>query len=481
MVYIFVIVFMKSTKKYKRILFLMIISQLLLTAFVVQWLRSQYNEEKERLQLDLVTLYMDAQDEMVDTLLFRSYVSPVLTQSDSLQSSITGFMYPEDKKRSISVRINRQVDSVHLSHDTLRIRRTDEDMLLRSVKLIISHSKDSMHADRQVIRNLNITPDTTAFKVHFNERLDGAGLNFNLVWKEDSLSGRQMKRTLLLAPHSPFSLPPVSVGDYDRYLIGKLWPQILFGVVLICLTALAFFLSYRSLRDHVTLSMLRNEFISNMTHELKTPVATIGLALESLGKFNMKNEPEVMEEYLGLALSETKRLEHLVSRVLDHSMLEENMRSVELVESDLNALISEVAAIMHPRLAGGGKIKIIGHEGGIRVKCDPLLLKGVIINLVDNSIKYCDKTPEILIRSMVEGNSARIEVQDNGPGIPAEYKQKIFEKFFRVPSGNVHNVKGYGLGLSYASLVMKLHKGCIEAGSCESGCTMILKLPLHHG
>lgn len=473
---------MKNTRKYSRILFLMIISQVLLTIFVVQWLRSQYNEEKERLQLDLITLYMDAQDEMVDTLLFRSYVSPVLTQtSDSLlpRGNLRGYMHLDGRRKSISVSMKGSIDSISPYRDTLRIRKADEEMLLRSVKLIISHSRDSMTPDEPVIRNLNISPDTTAFKVHFNERLEGAGLKFNLVWKEDSLPGKHLKRTLLLAPHNPFSLPAVSVSDYNGYLAGKLWPQLLFGIVLICLTALAFILSYRSLRDHVVLNELRNEFIGNMTHELKTPVSTIGLALESLGKFNMKNEPEIMDEYLRLALSETRRLEDLVTRVLDHSMLEENKRSVELVETDINTIISEVTAIMQPRLPEGGRINIAGHKGELPVKCDPLLLKGVIINLVDNSIKYCDKIPEITIVSSIEGDWVKIEVHDNGPGIPTEYQSRIFEKFFRIPSGNVHNVKGYGLGLSYASLVMKLHNGTIQAGSCDSGCTIILKIPVH--
>lgn len=473
---------MKTSKKYRRILFLIIISQLLLTAFVVQWLRSQYNEEKERLELDLTSLYIDAQDEMVDTLLFRSYINPVLSGSaDSAapEKHITGTVrMMEGSRREIKVMMDRSPESADL-RDTIRFRKTNEDMLLRSVRLIISHSRDSLPAGEPSVRNMRITPDTTAFKVHFNERLEGAGLNFDLTWEKDQFSEKQLKRTLFVAPHNPFSLPGVSISDYNGYLAGKLWPQILFGIVLICLTALAFILSYRSLRYHLSLNELRNEFISNMTHELKTPVATISLALESLGKFNMKNEPQVMDEYLGLALSETRRLEDLVSRVLDQSMLEENIRSTEMVEADVNALITEVVAIMQPRLANGGKINIVSPEE-LRAICDPLLLKGVILNLVDNSLKYNDKTPEVTIKSAVDGAWVKIEVHDNGPGIPAEYQARIFEKFFRVPSGNVHNIKGYGLGLSYASLVMKLHKGVIAVENCRSGCTIVLKIPVQN-
>jgi two-component system phosphate regulon sensor histidine kinase PhoR len=110
--------------------------------------------------------------------------------------------------------------------------------------------------------------------------------------------------------------------------------------------------------------------------------------------------------------------------------------------------------------------------------CDPLLFKGVIMNLIDNSIKYSGGSPAIRLYTERDKHNAKVTVTDEGPGIPAEYHEKIFEKFFRVPSGNVHNVKGYGLGLNFASKVMALHKGSIGIKNKDKGCSFILNLPL---
>lgn len=472
---------MKDTKKNRRILFLMITSQLLLTLFVLQWLRSQYNEEKSRLKDDLTSLYLDAQDEMVDTVLFRSYVSPVLRQKDDSLSrserNVTGIVRWEGGNRHLTVRLNHPSDSGDILPDTIRIRKANDDMLIRSVKMIISHSGDTL-SDKPVTRNFGIMPDTSAFKIHFHKRLESAGLNFNLIWKTDSSKNIHLTKTLYVAPFNPFSLPPVSVENYNRYLTGKIFPQVLFGILLVCLTALAFMLSYRSLLDHSILNNLRNEFVSNMTHELKTPVASICLALESLSKYNLKEDPRMMDEYMQLAQSETKRLEDLINRVLDHTVLEQDARKLSFNPTDLNNLIGDVASIMQVRIQDKGTILFNRAAGDLIVNCDPLVLKGVIMNLLDNSIKYCDKTPLINISAEEHDGFARITVDDNGPGIPNVYHDKIFEKFFRIPSGNVHNVKGYGLGLSFASLVMKQHNGSISVKNLENGCSFILNIPL---
>jgi signal transduction histidine kinase len=481
---------MKTQHKHRRILILMITSQVLLTLFVLQWLRSQYHGEKERLAGELTGLYIDTQDEIIDTLLFRSYVNPVLEShrndslpNDSLISTgpknVKGFISWAGNKKAITVRLNHGTDTavpVPLP-DTLKFRKINDEMLLRSVKLIVSHTRDSGDNGLRV-RDLEINPDTAVFKEHFYNRITGSGMKLNISWEEKPVSHSESRNILYVNPANPFSLPGVSITRYNGYLAGKILPQILFGLILIFITGFAFVISYRRLRDNVILNNLRNEFVSNMTHELKTPVATISIALESLGRYNMRNEPEVMDEYLRLASSETERLTELINRVLDHSMLEENNQLLKPVLTDVNSLVSDVTRNMQQRLEKCGTIEFNPSPEKINVLCDPLFLRGVIINLIDNSIKYCDKDPVIRILAGSESGSAIIEVADNGPGIPEEYHNRIFEKFFRMPTGNVHNVKGYGLGLSFAYLVMKLHKGSISIKNLDPGCSFKLKLPL---
>lgn len=475
---------MKSRNKQNRLLILMILSQALLVVFVLQWLRSQYRTEKNRLTGELIAFYYEAQDQVVDTLIFRSYVSPVLSRSETQKSQIKGVVSFEGDNNRVMVNVQHGIDSVHQHEDdsiqwmpdTVRIRRRTDDMLLRSVKMIISHSDSTQHG-QPMIKELGLKPDTAAFKTHFHKQLADAGMEFNLTMINDPADSN-MRKAIYLAPLNPFSLPPVAIGKYRNYLTAKLFPQLSFGILLICLTALAFMLAWRSLRDHTVLNNLRNEFISNMTHELKTPVASIRLALESLRKFNPGNDPATMEEYLKLAVSENQRLEALVNRVLDHSLLEGESQALNLAETEINSLIMGVVSTMQSRLNNNGRISFHHNEEKLITMCDPLLLKGVIMNLLDNSIKYSDSVPEINVSCMVEKGMINIEVADNGPGISPEYRDKIFEKFFRIPSGNIHNVKGYGLGLSYASLVMKLHKGSIGVVNLSKGCAFTIYLPI---
>ena len=113
----------------------------------------------------------------------------------------------------------------------------------------------------------------------------------------------------------------------------------------------------------------------------------------------------------------------------------------------------------------------------LKISGDRLYITGVLINLIDNAIKYSDQEPVIKVLSTRTANEIRVEINDNGPGIPEEYQKRIFDKFFRVPNENIHNVKGYGLGLSFASLVMNLHKGSIEVRNLNPGCSFLLKFP----
>jgi len=459
---------MEETKN-RRILILMITSQLLLTVFVISWLYTQYRTEKEVLVKELSGFWIDSRDQAIDTMVFMNYVNPVLLEK---KINVSG-------KDIITVRINQNAPSDSLGSDTLLKSGIADDFLIRSVRMIVSHAGDTSSTGTHAA-GFTVNPDTAMFKKHFSTRLSGAGMRLNIEWEAGVDSGAEgdKKRHIVINPSTQFPFPEAAVKGYTLYISGKILPQIIFGLLLVFITALAFTLSYRSIRQQAVLNNLRNEFISNITHELKTPVATLSIALESLRRYNMQSDPVVLDEYLRLASQETKRLEELINRVLDHSMLEEHSTMLNIRNTDLGQLISEASGIMKQRLVAGGTITVIPSPHIINVPCDPLYLKGVIINLIDNSIRYCDKEPQITVSCRSENNFAVIEVTDNGPGIPEEYQSRIFEKFFRLPSENIHNVKGYGLGLSFAALVMKIHKGSISVRNLEEGCSFILKLPL---
>jgi len=490
---------MKKKKKHIRILILMITSQVLLTLFVVQWLRTQYGNEKKMMTSEIDRLYLAAQDELIDTLLFNSYVVPVIDSagdgaikhiisvSDSLTvDSMTQLtkdvtrnnIFWKGTKGAITVRINSEGDSLPTLPDTIKIRKLNDEMLLRSVKLMVTHTSGPVKEGFNGSFALGFRIDSLKFIDSFVQKMHGEEMKFHISWyKAMPDSAPASKGVLLVNPMSPFSLPSLAITRYSGFLLNKILPQIFFGIVLIFITALAFFLSYRSIRDHLIMNSLRNEFISNITHELRTPVATIGVALESLGKYNPGNDPSLTEKYLALASVETKRLEELINRVLDNSLLEEARESLSFTDTDISELIREVAGIMKLKLERSGNIEVTAPAEPIRIKCDPLYLRGALINLVENSIKYCDKTPLIKISVQKESDRVKIEVSDNGPGIPSGYHKRIFGKFFRLPSENIHNVKGYGLGLSFVSQVMKLHKGGVNVRNLSQGCCFTLEIP----
>jgi signal transduction histidine kinase len=380
----------------------------------------------------------------------------------------------------ITVNIKQGKDTSAGASRQVNHKGLPDEMLIKSVKLIIAHTGDTLNVKNSDLMDFSSDLDTSKFKKNFYNRVSANGMKFRISWSSGKMGNRPIKhaKALIVEPLPGFSLPYATITGYSGYLFRRITTQIIFGSILVFITALAFTVAYRSIRNHMILNSLRNEFVSNITHELKTPVSTIMVALEALGNYNMKKEPKVMEEYLRLASEETKRLGELINRVLDHTLLEQKEHPLDLIEIDLNRLITDVVSIMSRKTGSKGSIEFNRVDYNITLEGDLLYIKGVLINLIDNSIKYCDKDPVITVSAEKKSKDIVVEIKDNGPGIPEEYQKKIFEKFFRLPSENVHNVKGYGLGLSFASLVMELHKGSIAVKNLNPGCSFILKFPV---
>jgi two-component system phosphate regulon sensor histidine kinase PhoR len=267
-------------------------------------------------------------------------------------------------------------------------------------------------------------------------------------------------------------------GNTFPYLLKRLSSPIIFSVFLIGLTVVSFVLLYRNMKKQQRLAELKNDFISNITHELKTPIATVGVAIEALKNFNAMQNPERTKEYLDISSNELNRLNLLVDKVLKLSMFEKKEIQLNLEPLDLKALTDEVLASLRLQLEKKNASVVVSHAGNTSLQGDRLHLLSVVFNLVDNALKYSPEKPEIKIGIEEKENNLEFRISDNGVGIPDEYKTKVFEKFFRVPAGNIHNIKGYGLGLSYAASVVQKHGGTIEAANNDGGGTkFIITLP----
>lgn len=270
------------------------------------------------------------------------------------------------------------------------------------------------------------------------------------------------------------------ISAYGGHLLRKVLPQGLFALLLFSCVALAFGLMYKSLRQQQRLTELKNDFVRNMTHELKTPISTVSVAIEALQNFDALSDPARTREYLDISRLELNRLSLLVDKVLRMSLFEQGEPELKPEPLDLRLLVEEVLAAMKiqfEKYRAEVSFSASGEKFGLRG--DRLHLTSVVYNLLDNALKYSHSTPSIeVVLAQSEGNLA-IRVSDRGRGIPSEYRERVFEKFFRVPTGDVHDVKGHGLGLSYVAGVVRLHGGDIRAEGREGGGTSFeVKLPM---
>ena len=270
----------------------------------------------------------------------------------------------------------------------------------------------------------------------------------------------------------------LALGNSFGYLIKKLISPILFSLFLVGVTVFSFGLLYRNLQRQRKLTEIKNEFISNITHELKTPIATVGVAIEALRNFNAINDPQRTKEYLDISQNELQRLSLLVDKVLKLSMFEKKEIELKYELLDLKGVVDEVVSSMRLQIEKHHAIVSTTVEGDTHLQGDRLHLLSVVFNLLDNALKYGNGNIAIKFDLKEKANEVELSVADNGIGISPEYKDKVFEKFFRVPLGNTHNTKGYGLGLSYVSHVVQRHKGKIEVESQPGlGSKFIITLP----
>lgn len=263
--------------------------------------------------------------------------------------------------------------------------------------------------------------------------------------------------------------------DLDGYLRAKLKTNILFSVFLLIVTVLTFWVIYRNLRKQERLNTLKNDLISNITHELKTPLATLSVALEALQQFGAQANPQTTKEYLEISQNEVSRLSLMVDNILKASLLEKQGVTLYPTNLDMEVLGRGLVRAWQPRFAQlGGNLVLDVRGGDFEVEADEVQVTSIMNNLFDNALKYADGPPSVTVTLEADLNVISVKVADKGIGIPKEYQAQVFEKFFRVPTGDHHNVKGYGLGLNYVRHIMDLHQGLVTLESGSEGTTFIL-------
>jgi signal transduction histidine kinase len=414
---------------------LMIFSQAVLLLFAALWLAGQYSDQRQELKENLVKLFTDVQQKVADSLLLTHIIDPV-----------------QAGRPGIAGRALKGGRGIALSPQGLH--------------RVLAGASAISFLEEQKLFGL----DTIVFNELFVSQMKQNGWNFNAEWINSSDSNNKGNKAIFIQSSFFTDRNGVVVKNYSWYLYMKLLPQFIFVIILLSLTSAAFWITYKNLRSQIRLTNLKDDFISNMSHELKTPIATVKIALEALNNFNVIEDPKLSREYLCMATSEMDRLELLATRVLNTSLLESGRIYLQRETYDLKKLVEEVLKTMQLRVQQQAA-KILFESSGdqFQIPVDRLHMQGVLVNLVDNSLKYGVAPVRILIRLTQDNGAVQLSLTDNGPGIPEEYREKVFEKFFRVPTGNRHNTKGYGLGLSYAAQVMRQHNGSINVDNIAGG------------
>ena len=214
------------------------------------------------------------------------------------------------------------------------------------------------------------------------------------------------------------------------------------------------------------ISEVKSDFINNMTHEFKTPIATINLASDTMGSPKIIGDKEKMRYYLDIIKQENKRMNNQVEKVLQMALIENQDFQLDFQKTDLHPIIENTVHVAElTAKEKQGKIITVLRANCSEVPVDEIHFANILNNLLDNALKYTEKPPEILVETYSHDNKVFIRISDNGVGMNKDVQKHIFDKFYRKPSGNIHNIKGFGLGLSYVKAIVDAHGGEISVSS----------------
>ncbi|WP_114752378.1 sensor histidine kinase [Pleomorphovibrio marinus] len=271
----------------------------------------------------------------------------------------------------------------------------------------------------------------------------------------------------------------INFPNQKSHLLQQIWLPLLSSLVFLGIIVCCFIYAVQVIIKQKKLSEIKNDFINNMTHEFKTPISTVSLAIEALQEPELAHEERIRTKYLGIIKDENKRLGSQVEQVLQAAALDKKDFKLKVEEINLESLILSVkeqfSLIVEKR---GGEIQVDFKANAPYMEGDKFHLANILSNLLDNANKYSKQAPRI--RILVEENVDHliISIKDSGIGMSKDAQKKIFDKFYRVPTGNVHDVKGFGLGLSYVKTMVEAHKGTVYVDSdFGKGSTFTINLP----
>ena len=265
----------------------------------------------------------------------------------------------------------------------------------------------------------------------------------------------------------------------ETYLFTQTWLMLFIAALLIIFIIIAFVYTIRTIIKQKKLSEMKNDFINNMTHEFKTPISTISLACQALTDDDITKSENLYKNYLYVINDENKRLGVMAEKILQTAVLEKGHVKLKIEPMDIHFVINEVIKNISLQVeTKGGSISTEFNAFSSIINADKVHVTNLIYNLLDNANKYTPEKPKIIIATESNYSGIYVSVQDNGIGISHANLKKVFDKLYRVPTGNIHNVKGFGLGLSYVKAIVEMHNGTVDVTSeVKKGSKFTIYLP----
>lgn len=436
-------------KIFPIITILIFLSLLGLIFFQVLWLKGALESQEQKFNEHLVLATYQVSQDLVQE---KGNLMPMLKGNQSI--------FPSER---LQLEFFAPTVAQKFTRDEIKliIRKAFDKQNLQKVPFEFSISPSSLIGEELVSENFyKLQPDT------INNIKQAIFLESPTGTNSEGISPQEI--LTILIPH----VKSFIWGSMTWLIVGA----VLFTIIIMC----AFFLTVRALLKQKKLSEIKSDFINNMTHEFKTPLATISLAVDALKNEKVLASKDKLGYFTGIIKEENKRMNKQVETILQAALLDKQevqlnlkkMHAHELIHSALNNIQLQVEE-------KGGKLNVNLDAPKDLVMADEVHFTNLINNLLDNAVKYSKENLQISLSTQSTSKELRIKIEDNGIGMNKETLSRIFEKFYRAHTGNLHNVKGFGLGLSYVKTMVDAHGGTIKAESVVGrGSTFNLSFPL---
>ncbi|MBK9357154.1 MAG: HAMP domain-containing histidine kinase [Bacteroidales bacterium] len=318
---------------------------------------------------------------------------------------------------------------------------------------------------------LHKTLNDKGIKTGYEFGVFSEGRNIMVIEKNPGFNKELMEKGMFfqLFPGNNYSAPDyllIWFPEQTRYLLVQMSGMLIISGSLMLIIIIAFVVVMIAIIRQKKLTEMKNDFINNMTHEFKTPISTVSLACEVLNDPEVSKTDELVYSYIDIISQENKRLGVLAEKILQTAILEKGQLILRKENIDLHSVISDVIRKIAIQVEiRDGNITTEFRATKPEILADKVHITNVINNLLDNANKYTPKKPAIVVATEDQGNGLLISITDNGTGISKNNQKKIFDKLYRVPTGDVHNVKGFGLGLSYVKFIAEKHGGQVSVES----------------